>query len=142
MTLTGLWAVMDNELRVHGGALVSEAGQAGMCWGGRVPGRRGRQAGRVARQARLVRPSCDGGVGCQVGEASRAIMCLGGWGARQARSPGRQGRPGRHVHELGGGGGGGGGGGQYAGQARPAGHHVLGGWRASQARPAGNHVHS
>ena len=105
VTITGLWA---NELRVRGGAPVSEAGQAIMYWGGgghqaaRLPGRRGHQAGKVAR------PSCAGGVGCQAGNVNRQARpvrssCAGGeWVARQARSPGRQSRSGRHV--LGGGG--------------------------------------
>ena len=48
-------------------------------------------------------------------------MCWGGG------VPGRRGRSGRHVRELGGGGG-------YAGKVRPAGHHVLGEWGCAPVR--------
>ena len=95
-----------------------------MCWGGGLPGRQGRQAGKVTRQAKPVKPLCAGGAGCQAGEASRAVKCWGGW------VPGRRGRSGRHVRELGGGG-------QYAGQARLAGHYVLGPIRRGRS---GHHV--
>ena len=54
--------------------------------------------GQGARQARPVGLSSAGGAGCQAGEDGQAIMCVS-WG----------------------------GGGQYAGQARLAGHYVLGG---------------
>ena len=122
VTITGLWA---NELRVRGGAPVSEAGQVITYWGAghqaaRLPGRRGHQAGKVARpscagwvgcqagnvnrQARPVRSSCagergglPGRQGRQAGKAGLVVMCWGGGGgeqgAWQARSPGRQGHP-------------------------------------------------
>ena len=74
------------------------------CAGGDgVPGRQDRQAGEATRQVRPVRPPCAGGAGYQKG--------------KQVRLPGRRGWSGHHVRELGG----------CAGQARPAGYHVLGG---------------
>ena len=103
-----------------------------MCWGGGVQGkqgcqaseatwqarspyRRGRQAGKVARQARPVRPSCTGGGG------------VPGRQGRQAGKVARQVRPVRLSCACAGG--------QYTCQARPEGHHVLEGWCAYQARP-------
>ena len=54
-----------------------EAGQAITCWGGRDTRQARSCAGRQGvRQARPVRPSCAGGVGCQAGEAGQAVMCV------------------------------------------------------------------
>ena len=103
------------------GAPVRLGRSAVVCWEGVVPGMRWCQAGNAARQAMLpgrqnrsghhvhelggrcasqsrpVRPSYAGGgapgrQGRQAGEA-----------ARQVRLPGRRGRSGHYVHELGGG---------------------------------------
>ena len=95
--------------------------------------RRGRSCagGRLARQARPVRPSCAAGEGCQAGEAGQAIMCWEAgcqageagqaimcWGAGCQAGEASQAVMCMSWGE-------GGGGGWCAGQARSAGHHVL-----------------
>ena len=96
---------MDNELRVRDGAPVRPSRAGGRCASQvRPPGRQGHQAGKVtrqerqpgsrgqsgrrvlgagcqagkfARQARSVRPSCAGEVECLAGKAARQVWLLG-----------------------------------------------------------------